>query len=67
MADKAVKKHNCAVCGKGFDTEAEYLAHECTTGFTPTDVEHQDALTDGQFSKQAEQALKRGEERKKEE
>jgi hypothetical protein len=61
------KKHICAVCEKGFDTEQEYLEHECSTGFTPRDVEHQAALTDGQFSKQAEQALKRGEERKKEE
>jgi hypothetical protein len=66
MPETTLKKHNCGVCQKGFDTEQEYLDHECTTGFTPKDIEHQDALTNGQFSEQAEQALRRGAERNSE-
>ena len=43
----------------------EYLAHKCDkTGFKPTDVKHQDALTNGAFSKQSEAALERGAKRK---
>lgn len=42
----------------------EYLAHKCNTGFKPTDIKHQDALTDGRFSKQSEKALERGAARK---
>lgn len=54
----------CGVCDFAGSSEA-YLEHVCpATGFNPTQVEHQDALTDGQFSKQAEAALKRGEEAK---
>jgi hypothetical protein len=55
------QKHVCGVCQESFDTEEQYLDHQCTTGFTPTDVEHQDALTDGQFSQQAAAAQGRGE------
>ena len=43
----------------------EYLKHKCSTGFKPTEIEHQDALTDGAYSKQSEAALARGEKRKK--
>lgn len=53
----------CSVCSGEFATEAEYLDHVCTTGFTPKDVEHQDALTGGRFSLQAVEAQKRGAER----
>jgi len=52
--------HNCGNCPKSFKTEAEYLAHTCSTGHKPTEVAHQDVLTDGAFSKQAEKALERG-------
>lgn len=34
----------CSVCKKEFKTLEEYLAHTCTTGFTPADFEHQVAL-----------------------
>lgn len=57
--------HKCATCDGSFNTEAEYLAHKCSTGFKPTQVEHQDALTGGAFSKQSAEALKRGAARKK--
>jgi hypothetical protein len=57
------QKHLCSVCENEFDSEEEYIAHKCTTGFTPADVEHQDALTGGKFSLQAEKALERGEAR----
>lgn len=62
-----MSKHNCGVCAEGFDTEEQYCDHACNTGFTPKDIEHQDALTDGQFSKQSAEALKRGDERKESE
>lgn len=59
--------HACGACEAQFDTEAEYLEHTCeATGYKPTEIEHQDALTDGQFSKQSEQALARGAARKSE-
>lgn len=58
----------CAACKLEFETEETYLEHVCeSTGFSPTQVEHQDALTGGNFSKVAEAALERGEERLKEE
>lgn len=59
--------HACGSCGTEFGTEAEYLEHTCeATGYKPTDIEHQDALTDGRFSQQSENALARGEARKSE-
>ena len=43
----------------------EYLKHKCKkTGFKPTDIKHQDALTGGQFSKQSKAALERRAKRK---
>lgn len=60
------QKHICGVCHNGYDTDEEYIAHACTTGFSPSDVEHQDTLTGGKFSRQAEKALERGEVRKEE-
>ena len=61
----AAQKHVCGACKAVFPSEAKYLDHTCeTTGFSPVDVEHQDALTDGEFSKQSEKALERGEARK---
>jgi len=53
----------CGFSGGGY----EYLKHKCKTGFKPTQVEHQNALTNGRFSKVSEAALKRGADRKKEE
>lgn len=61
----AKESHVCSPCGSKFGTEQEYLDHVCdVTGATPKDIEHQDALTNGQFSAQSEAALKRGEARK---
>lgn len=58
-------KHIDGVTGLVFETEEAYLNHVSPeTGFTPKDIEHQDALTGGQASKVAEAALKRGEDRK---
>jgi hypothetical protein len=57
-------KDNCSICGFS-GTEKDYLEHTCSTGFNPTQVEHQDALTHGVFSKQAEKALERGSNRQK--
>jgi hypothetical protein len=53
----------CGVCEFKGSTE-EYLKHKCSTGFKPTDIKHQDALTDGRFSKQSAKAIERGEARK---
>jgi hypothetical protein len=62
------EKHVCSACDGIFTTEKKYLDHECNvTGYTPKDIEHQDALTNGDFSKVAEASLARGEERKSEE
>lgn len=34
-------KHICGQCNLGFNTEQEYLDHDCNkTGFKPTDQEH---------------------------
>ena len=55
--------HKCSTCEAEFGTEEEYCNHTCNTGFNPTEVAHQDALTDGQFSMQSQEAIKRGEER----
>lgn len=44
-----------------FETEEGYLDHVSpTTGYTPRDIEHQDALTNGAFSRISEKALERG-------
>lgn len=56
-------KHICGVCGFESDDEKEYLKHKCSTGFKPTEVGHQDKLTNGAFSKQSAKALARGAER----
>ena len=61
-------KHIDGVTGLVFDTEEDYLNHTSPeTGHTPKDLEHQDILTDGQFSRVADAAIERGEERKGEE
>jgi len=61
----------CGPCGEVFkgkteeEANAKYLKHKCKkTGFTPTDVEHYDALSNGRFSLQSKAALARGEKRK---
>lgn len=57
----STQKHNCGPCGESFTSEAAYLKHVCKeTEFKPTQVEHQDVLTGGNFSKIAEKALERG-------
>jgi hypothetical protein len=55
-----MNNHKCSICSKGFDTEKEYADHRCSTGFSPTEVEHQDVLTGGKFSEQSAEAQKRG-------
>ena len=58
-------KVTCGPCGKVFDSNEEYLKHKCPkTGFNPTQIEHQDALSGGRFSLQSKAALARGEARK---
>ncbi len=53
----------CGQCKYQGDYEG-YETHICKkTGFTPTQVEHQDALTDGKFSRVSEKALERGAEK----
>jgi len=55
----------CGACGKEFKSNDDYLDHVCEkTGYTPRDIEHQDALTGGRFSKISAAALARGEARK---
>ena len=55
----------CEPCGQSFENENQYLKHECpTTGFVPSSVEHLDITSEGRFSKQSQEALKRGELRK---
>lgn len=59
--------HVCGACAVEYETEQEYLDHVCpATSHTPTEVAHQDVLTDGAFSIQAEAALERGAERSQE-
>jgi len=54
-------KVRCSPCGKMFESNEAYLKHKCkATGFTPTQVEHFDALSGGRFSLQSKEALKRG-------
>jgi len=56
----------CGACGVKFETNEDYLKHKCSkTGFTPTQVEHFDALSNGRFSKQSAKAQARGEEKNK--
>lgn len=58
-------KHIDGVTGLVFDTEEAYCSHVSpVTGSSPSEVRHQDILTDGAFSRQAESALERGEEKK---
>lgn len=60
--------NKCGTTGCDFKgTHEQYLKHKCVTGFKPTEIEHQDALTDGAFSKVSEAALARGEARKSKE
>lgn len=54
-------KHLCGKCAKEFKTEAEYCNHACeSTGFTPKDADN----LGPEFKKVAEEAQKRGAERK---
>ena len=55
----------CGACREEFKNNEAYLKHKCKkTGFTPTQVEHFDALSGGRFSLQSKAALARGETRK---
>ena len=66
MIEKS-SKVTCGPCGKVFKDNVAYLKHKCPkTGFNPTQIEHQDALSRGRFSLQSQAALKRGAVRKAE-
>ena len=55
----------CGPCGQKFNSWNEYFKHNCPkTGFNPTQVEHEDALSRGRFSLQSKAALARGDARK---
>ena len=55
------EKHKCGACDVEFATEQKYFDHKCSkSGHKPTQIEHQDSLTGGAFSKQSEKALERG-------
>lgn len=56
--------HKCGTCDKEFSDEQKYLDHTCKTNYKPTEVEHLDATSGGNFSKQSAAARKRGEARK---
>lgn len=49
----------CSICKRKFKKEEDYLNHECVTGFTPKDFDHQVTLNP-EYSKISEEALKRG-------
>ena len=56
-----VGKHIDGVTGLVFETEEAYCNHiSPVTGCQPTEVKHQDILTDGEYSRQSESAIKRG-------
>lgn len=60
--------HICGACEQSFLSDEEYCSHVCpNTNFQPTEVEHQDALTGGRFSKIAEAAIARGDAKKEDE
>lgn len=57
-----VGKHVDNVTGLVFDTEEAYCNHiSPETGYAPTEVAHQDILTDGEYSRQSASALARAE------
>lgn len=61
MAEKDYSGKHISRDGFVFETEEDYLDHVSPlTGFTPRDLEHQDALTGGRFSKISEKAIERG-------
>ena len=51
--------NTCSVCNASFETEEAYLNHVCTTGFKPTEFEHQTTL-DPNYPAISESALERG-------
>lgn len=64
-AEQLAGMHIDGSSGLVFDTVEKYMDHVSpTTGYTPKDVSHQDVLTDGAFSRQADKAVERGEARK---
>lgn len=51
----------CGACNNSFASYNAYETHVCSkSGFTPSEVEHQDKLTNGRFSRQAAKAIERG-------
>ena len=60
----ANSRNVCGQCKEGFETEEQYLDHQCSeTGFTPRDPEN----LGQRFAEVSKAAIERGEERKKEE
>jgi len=63
--DEISGKHIDGATGLVYETDDDYLkARSPLTGFKPTQIEHQDALTNGRASLIANAALARGNERK---
>ena len=57
--------HKCSPCGQEFDTEEQYLNHECEKagGAKPTSPEFLIKTTTPHYDKIAEASLKRGAEK----
>lgn len=55
-------KHLCGPCGKGFDSEEEYLGHACekAEGAKPTTPEYLIKTTTKHFARISESSQKRG-------
>lgn len=53
-------KHICGVCNDEWLTEAEYLNHTCSTGFTPAQPEHLINSTTPDFAEISQAAVARG-------
>jgi len=49
----------CGICGEEFETREAYLDHACSTGYKPSEFEHQVSL-DPNYVKISEAALERG-------
>jgi len=52
--------------GYVFQTDEDYINHiSPVTGHRPSEVEHQDAMTNGRFSRASKKALERGDKKAK--
>lgn len=58
-------KSICSACQQEFESIEEYTDHLCITGYKPTQIEHQDSLTNGRASKISAAAKSRAQKRMK--